>query len=73
MPKCSLIYNHDDDGDDNDDDGDDDGDDDRDDDAIKDEDPLVRLPFRCLAGCLCVQLTQAANGCDDDDSSLVML
>ena len=51
---------------DGDDDEVDDGDDDDDDDKV-DEGPLVRLPFRCLACCLCVQLTQAGNCFDDDD------
>ena len=53
------------DGDDDEVDDEDDGDDD-DDDKV-DERPLVRLPFRCLACCLCVQLTQAGNCFDDDD------
>ena len=51
---------------DGDDDEVDDGDDDDDDDKV-DERPLVCLPFRCLACCLCVQLTQAGNCFDDDD------
>ena len=52
---------------DGDDDEVDDGDDGDDDDDKVDERPLVCLPFRCLACCLCVQLTQAGNCFDDDD------
>ena len=75
LPKLLLFDSEGDDADDEDgnvgdedDDVDDDDDDDKDDeDDEEDEGPLVCLPFRRLARCLCVQLTQADNGDHDHD------